>query len=439
MQLDDKKTITGWALYDWANSSFATTIMSGFFPIFFKDYWNAGVDVTVSTARLGFANSIAGITIALMAPILGAIADRGSRKKKFLLFFAYLGSVMTCSVHLVSQGNWQLAAALYVFSLIGFSGANIFYDSLLPSVASEKKIDLVSSLGYAMGYLGGGILFALNVWMTLSPEAFGLADQTEAVRFSFLSVGLWWGVFTIPLIVLVKEPASEGAPTGFEMVKAGLRQLKQTVHELRHLKTIFLFLLAYWLYIDGVDTVILMAIDYGKSIGFTTEHLITALLIVQFVAFPAAIGFGYLSRRIEPKRAILLAIAVYLFVSIWAAFMDEHREFYILAVVVGLVIGGVQALSRSLYARMIPSDKSAEYFGFYNMVGKFAAIIGPSLMGGVGLWMRSMGHSSDFASRAGIAAVALLFLAGGTLLSFVNEEKGKREAQYLTGVTLPSP
>jgi len=431
MQKDNKKTIFGWALYDWANSAFATTVMAGFFPLFFKQYWSTGADVTMSTARLGLANSIAGILVAMFAPVLGAIADRGTSKKKFLLFFSYLGIVMTSSLYMVSMGNWQMAVILYVLANVGFASGNIFYDSLITGVASEKKLHFVSSLGFAMGYLGGGILFALNVWMTLSPGTFGFADATQAVKFSFLTVGIWWAVFSVPLFLFVKEPKNENTGSGKGSVRAGLAQLKETFHEIKHLKTILLFLAAYWLYIDGVDTIVRMAVDYGISIGFEAKDLILALLITQFVGFPSAIGFGYLGEKIGARRAIFIAIAVYLFVSVWGAFMSDTREFYILAVIIGLVQGGIQALSRSFYARIIPVSKSAEYFGFYNMLGKFAAVFGPVLMGGTGLFVRSLGYSSDIASRTGIISVSLLFIAGGILLYFVDEEKGRAEIKYL--------
>jgi UMF1 family MFS transporter len=432
---DLKKEILGWAMYDWANSAFATTIMAGFFPLFFKQYWSAGVDATMSTARLGLANSIAGTTVALLAPVLGAIADKGTAKKRFLLFFACTGVVMTSSLYMVSQGNWPAAIALYVFAIIGFSGGNIFYDSLITSVASEKKLDSVSSFGFGLGYLGGGILFALNVWMTLKPGSFGFADTGAAVRFSFLTVGVWWAVFSVPLLLFVKEPENKKVRDGRNAVRAGLTQLTNTFHEIRHLKTIFLFLLAYWLYIDGVDTIIVMAVDYGISIGLQATDLIVALLVTQFVGFPSAIGFGFLGSRIGTKRAVLIAISVYLFVSVWGAFMQSKSEFYILAVVVGLVQGGVQALSRSFYARIIPVEKSAEYFGFYNMIGKFATVLGPVFMGGTGLLVRAMGYSSSIATRASITALSIFFIIGGLLLYFVNEEKGREEAKYLSRKT----
>lgn len=433
MQLDNKQAIFGWSMYDWANSAFATTIMAGFFPIFFEQYWSTGVDPTVSIARLGLANSLAGITVAVLAPILGAIADKGTAKKKFLMFFAYMGVLSTSALYLISEGNWALAVVLYVFGSIGFAGANVFYDALITGVASEKRMDFVSALGFSMGYLGGGLLFALNVWMTLKPGTFGFASDTYAVRFSFLSVGIWWAGFSIPIFLFVKEPesAAEAAP-GVSIVKAGFLQLKETFQEIRHLKTIFLFLAAYWLYIDGVDTIIRMAVIYGKSIGFERNDLIVALLITQFVGFPAAIGFGYLGGKIGAKRAIFLAIAVYLGISIWGAFMQEKHEFYIMAAMIGLVQGGIQALSRSFYARIIPVDRSAEYFGFYNMLGKFAAVIGPTLMGSVGLLVRWLGYSSNLALRLSISSIAILFLAGGTLFYFVDEERAKVEMQHLS-------
>ncbi len=423
MPLDDKKTIIAWSMYDWANSAFATTIMAGFFPVFFKQFWSVGVDTTVSTARLGLANSIAGITVALSAPILGAIADKGTAKKKFLFFFAYMGVVMTSSLYMVSQGNWPMAVMLYVFAAIGFSGGNIFYDALITGVASKNKIDFVSALGFSFGYLGGGLLFAVNVWMTLRPDTFGFADSGEAVRFSFLSVGVWWALFSVPLFLFVKEPVIGKPEPGVNMIRAGFIQLKETFHEIRQLKTIFLFLAAYWLYMDGVDTIVRMAVDYGISIGFESNDLIVALLITQFVGFPSAIGFGYLGEKIGAKRSIFIAIAVYLFVSIWAAFIETKNEFYILAIIIGLVQGGIRALSRSYYAKIIPVDKSAEYFGFYNMLGRFATVLGPIVMGAVGLFVRSMGYSSDIASRVSITSLSLFFIAGGTLFYFVDDER----------------
>ncbi len=431
MERDNRKSIISWALYDWGNSAFATTVMAAFFPIFFKQFWSAGVDPVVSTAKLGMANSIAGMVVALCAPVLGAIADRGGAKKRFLFFFAFMGVVMTASLFMVSQGNWITAIAVYVLATIGFSGGNIFYDSLLPEIASDKKMDFVSALGFSLGYLGGGLLFALNVTMTLKPALFGLADAGEAVRISFLTVAAWWALFSIPVFLFVKEPIGEEGIAAGAAVTAGLRQLRRTFAEIRHLRVIFLFLIAYWLYIDGVDTIIRMALDYGMSIGFDSNDLILALLITQFVGFPSAIAFGYMGGKIGTKRSIYIAIAVYLCVTIYASFITRAFEFYVLAIVIGLVQGGIQALSRSLYARMIPVEKSGEFFGFYNLIGKFSVVAGPIFIGVTALLVRAMGYSSDVASRVSITSIAILFVAGGILLYFVDEETGKKEARYL--------
>ncbi len=431
----EKKAIWGWALYDWANSAFATTVIAGFFPVFFKQYWSHGVDVNLSTAQLGFGNSLAALLMAASAPLLGAVADRASAKKRFLLFFAYLGVLSTASLFLVEKGDWLLAIFIFVLGNIGFSGANIFYDALLPSVATRERIDYVSSLGYALGYLGGGLLFAFNVLMTLRPHAFGLPDAAAAVRLSFVSVALWWGGFTVFTIRWVPEfpVKSEASGSGQALVR-GFRQLASTIKTIRRFKPALVFLLAYWFYIDGVDTIIRMAVDYGLSLGFAATDLIVALLIVQFVGFPAALAFGRLGQRWGPRRAIYLAIGIYMGVTVWGAMMTNRLEFYILAVVIGLVQGGIQALSRSYYSRLIPADKPAEFYGFYNMLGKFAAIFGPALMGAVGLWVRQallpdaptpeeLTRIGQLASRWSIASILVLFSLGALLLSFVDEKR----------------
>ena len=440
MQVDNRKAIFGWSMYDWANSAFATTVMAGFFPLFFKDFWSVGVEKTVSSFYLGLANSAASIVVALSAPVLGAVADRGSAKKKFLLLFAFLGVVMTTALFLVAQGHWIAASLLYVLACIGFSGGNIFYDSLITAVASERRVDFVSALGYSLGYLGGGSLFALNVWMVRSPATFGFAEMSQAVRFSFLTVGLWWAVFSLPIFLFVREPGSVAEGSRRQMIREGISQFKATFHEIRHLKTIMLFLAAYWLYIDGVDTIIRMAVAYGKDLGFGSSDLILALLLVQFVGFPAALAFGYLGGKIGARRAIFIAIAVYLGICLWGAGMKTLTDFYLLAVFIALVQGGIQALSRSYYSRLIPASRSAEFFGFYNMLGKFAAVIGPTLMGTVGVLVGALGFSEDTAARAGLSSIAILFAAGGVLLYFVDEKKGRAEAEILgRAADIPEP
>jgi UMF1 family MFS transporter len=420
--LDRKKTIWSWALYDWANSAYTTIVMAGYFPVFFKLYWSAGADPTVSTAKLGLANSVSGLVLGLLAPLLGAIADRGSAKKRLLLVFAFFGALMTMALSLVGQGNWQAAASIYVLSVMGFSGSLIFYDALLPGIASEKTIDYASLLGYALGYLGGGLLFAFTIWMSARPELFGLgsgdAARTAAIKISFILTGLWWTLFTIPLALFVPEPEAGAAGKSSAPVRDGLRQLAITFADIRSRKNAFLFLAAYWLYIDGIDTIIRMAVDYGLSIGFDSSDVICALLITQFVGFPSAFAYGRIGARVGLKNAIYGGLAVYLFVVLWAVMMTHRAEFYLLACIIGLVQGGTQALSRSYFARLIPEEKAGEYFGFYNMIGKFAVIVGPALIGITG----RVTHSP----RLGIASVALLFIGGGALLYFVREERKEK-------------
>jgi len=403
----------GWVMYDWANSAFATTVMAGFFPVFFKDYWNAGLDPVDSTFRLGVANSLASLLIVLMAPSLGAVADRLSWRKAMLLAFALLGSLMTSGLYLVGQGDWQLAMFLYVLAVIGFSGSNIFYDSLLPFVSCNEDMDRTSALGFSLGYLGGGLLLSLNVGMMLRPEWFGLADPASAVQTSFLVVAAWWLVFSIPLFLLVEEPDGDAPGWSARVLLAGFRRIWKTLHEVRQLQNVWIFLVAYWLYIDGIDTIVRMAVDYGLSLGFNQNNLILALLLTQFTGFPSALLFGRLGSRFGPKAGILAGLSIYILVTVWASLMNSAAEFYFLAVLIGLAQGGVQSLSRSLFARMIPAGRSAEFFGFYNMLGKFAAIIGPVMMG----WIGTLSGNP----RTGILSLLVLFLAGAFILMKVKE------------------
>lgn len=422
---DSRRGIISWALYDWGNSAFATTVMAGFFPLFFKAYWADPGNPQASTFYLGSAVSIASIIVAVCAPALGAIADRGSAKKRLLFFFAYLGILATAALWFVSQGSWQLAALLYILGTIGFSGGNIFYDSLLVSVASRKKVDFVSSLGFALGYIGGGLLFLVNIIMYQQPELFGIPDGETAIKLSFVSVAVWWALFSIPIFLFVPEPQFSDTEGAGEAIKGGFRQLGKTLQDIRHLKVVGLFLVAYWFYIDGVDTIIRMAVDYGSALGFDGGALITALLLVQFIAFPGALLYNLFASKIGVKRAILVAIVGYSFIAVLGFFMQTELHFYLLAMLVGLFQGGIQALSRSFYARIIPNNKAGEFYGFFNMLGKFAAVLGPFLMGSITLLTGS--------NRIGILSIIILFIIGGLLFMRVDQEEGERMANEYLG------
>jgi len=427
-----KKSIYSWALYDWANSAFATTVMAGFFPIFFAQYWSNPENLSISTFYLGLGNSVASIIVVLLAPILGAIADRGTYKKRFLVFFAFLGVLMTAGLALVSQGMWQIALLTYVIATVGFSGANTFYDSLLPAVSNKDNVDYVSAVGYAFGYIGGGILIVINFLMITYPSFFGFADSVEGIKWSFVSVALWWAIFSIPIVLFVKEPKYHKTETTLQTIKSGFKQLKNTFNEIRHLKVVFTFLIAYWLYIDGVDTTVRMAADFGITLGFDSTTIMGALVLVQFVAFFATLLYVKFADKIGVKNAIYFAIAAYMVIIFSGYFVTEGWHFYIIAGMIGCFQGGIQTLSRSLYARIIPENKSAQYFGFFNMWGKFAAVIGPLLMGSVTLILSNIIDDHVLSARIGLQSIMILFILGALVLSKVNISEGEKMAkEYL--------
>tara|TARA_B100001057_G_scaffold201123_1_gene201877 strand:+ start:630 stop:1886 length:1257 start_codon:yes stop_codon:yes gene_type:complete len=406
------KEVLSWALYDWANSAFATTVMAGFFPIFFKSYWAGELSGPESSAWLGTANSISGLAIVCIAPFLGALADITNKKKLFLGLFAFLGIITTGSLFFIAQGMWLTAMSVYIFACIGFSGGNVFYDSLLINVSSTENRNRVSALGYSLGYLGGGFLFVLNVAMYQSPEFFGLKSITEAVLFSFLSVSVWWGFFSIPILKYVKENSSDKIEIKITyLITQSFQRVFSTFKDIRKYKTLSLFLLAYWLYMDGVDTIVRMALAYGADIGLEASDMILALIITQFVGFPATILYGILGDRFGLKLMLSIGIIGYIFVTIFSIFITNISGFYFLAFTIGLFQGGVQSISRTIFSQLIPAEKSAEFFGFYNLVGKSAVVLGPILVG----WVAYTFDNPDY----GILSLLLLFIPGLLVLWMV--------------------
>ncbi len=400
-----------WATYDWANSAFTTTVMAGFVPVLFKEYWGAGADASETSFRLGLTNSLASLVVAILAPALGAIADAGGNRKRFLLVCTALGVIATAWLATLGRGEWMTAAAVFGFGVVAFSAAMIFYDALLMDVSTPATSDRVSARGFALGYLGGGVLFAVNVFMTLKPHWFGLADATMAARVSFVTVAVWWAVFSIPIFRHVREkPASARASA----VREGFRELLDTFHHLRRHRDALLFLFGYWLYIDGVSTIVRMAVDYGISLGFPASALIGALLLTQFVGFPASIWFGRIGERFGARTGIFIAIGVYIGICLWGYRLEHIWEFYALATAIGLVQGGINSLSRSLFSRLTPHERSAQFFGFYNTVGRFSAVLGPVLMGAVA--------KKTHNPRLSMLALTVLFIAGAMFLARVREK-----------------
>jgi UMF1 family MFS transporter len=407
-----RKKVISWAFYDWANSAFATTVMAGFFPLFFKSYWAADLASIESTAAIGTVNSIAGLVIMILAPILGAYSDLGKLKKKFLAFFVLIGVLSTGYLYFIPQGDWFLAAGLYTLAVIGFSGGNIFYDSLIVSVSREDQRNKVSSLGYSLGYLGGGLLFLINVLMYLNPTWFGLSSEVEAILWSFVSVAIWWAIFSLPLFKNVEEKGNEDSSINiFRTIIKAFSAVAQTVKEIKNHKRVALFLLAYWFYMDGIDTIVRMAIAYGSDIGLDASSMIKALIMTQFIGFPATLVFGMYADKLGFKKILTIGVCIYILVCFYATYMTTAFEFYVIAGTVGLVQGGVQAISRSFFSNLIPKGKEAQFFGFYNLVGKSAVIVGPALVS----WIALISGNP----RYGILSLLLLFIPGLILLWMV--------------------
>lgn len=417
------RTVRAWCLYDWANSAFATTVMAAMYPPFFRALAEAaGMSPSRATAAWGYTLAIALALIALAAPVLGAIADDLGRRKHFLAAFVALGVVATAATVANGDDTWLLAAVLFALAQIGFSGANVFYESLLPGLGSGAEIDRISARGYALGYLGGGILLVVNAAWVIRPGWFGMPDAGFAVRASFASVAVWWALFSVPLFRRVPEPPADRLP-GSSALAGGVRRLVRTFREIRAYRQLLLFLLAFWIYNDGISTVMKMATAYGSEIGIGLPHLVGALVLTQFIGYPSALAFGSLGGRIGARRAVLIALGVYTGISLAGFLVHTAWQFYLLAAVVGTVQGGAQALSRSLFASMVPRHKTAEFFGFFSASGKFAGIFGPLVFALV----------SDIAGSGRMAIISLVvfFVVGGLLLARVDEEEGRRVAREI--------
>ena len=407
------KQVVAWALYDWGNSAFALSVLAVLFPLFLGSYWSAGDDGSVVTSRLAWVTAGASLIVFVLAPILGTLADSGGFRKRFLFVLVIIGTISTASLSLVGEGEWPYALMLYMLASIGYYSANVFYDSLIIDVSSPRYFSLVSSLGFSLGYFGGASLLALHVWMLNSPATFGFQTSVEVIRFAFVSVGIWWLLFLMPLMLFVRENKSTTA-SGGSTVRDAYITLVATVREISKYRQAMVFLVAYCLYIGGVFTVIFMAVNFGQRLGFSQTDLVKALLITNFVGFPATLAYGVLGHRFGPKVALYIALLVYIFVACWAVFLRDVSQFYAMAITIGCVQGGVQGMSRSLYASLIPADKSGEFFGFYNMLTKLAHVIGPTLVG-IGVMI-----SDD--PKFMLITLIPLFLSGGAILSRVREK-----------------
>ncbi|OUT63531.1 MAG: hypothetical protein CBB70_04415 [Planctomycetaceae bacterium TMED10] len=403
-----------WALYDWAASAYALCILAGFFPIFFESYWAADLTAPQETFWYGILVSVASLAGAILAPFIGTFADTGRSRKKWLVVFAVLGMCCTCGLILVGRNNWPLAGGIFILGTVGYYGAFIVYNSLLPIVSPPKNRHFVSGLGFAMGYLGGVILFAASIALVKNHAAFGLATETQAVHIAFLAAAIWWLLFTLPLLFLVHEPSKDQPPTA---MRTSLVQLGKTIREMASNRSLLLFLIAYWLYIDGVNTVVSMASNYGKTLGFSTSTMLGTLILVQVVGVPSTLLVTYLAGRYRARPFLFAGIGLYLATVGYAAMMPTTpiqlfgfslSSLYVLGFLVGCAQGGIQALSRSTFSLLIPPERTASYFGVYNMLGQYAALLGPLMMGFIA---RITGSP-----RWGVASLVFLFISGGIVL-----------------------
>ena len=424
-QKQHKSAIWGWVMYDWANSAFATTVMGAILPNYFAAYIAGEGALSI----WGYTVAIGSLIAALISPVLGAIADFRGSKKKFMAFFIALGVISTALLFLVDQpGDQLLASVLYILGTIGFAGSLVFYDGLLPHVAKEDEMDQVSSKGYAMGYIGGGLLLLVNVAMIfLGPKLLPNMGEEEAtklmMRLSLASVAVWWAVFSIPIFRRVNEPArmAEKSELGQSVIKVGFTRFFKALKEISRFRDLFWFLLTFFIYANGIGTIITMAVAFGTDLGFGTMILIGTLLMVQFVAAPFAILFGKLSKILGIKKSITLSLLVYTVIAIIGYFMSKEWHFLLLGFGVAMVQGGSQALSRSLVGQLMPKSKSAEFYGFFSVSEKFNIVVGPFIMA---LITQLTGES-----RWGIASLVIFFIAGIIMLRGVNIERGIKQAQ----------
>lgn len=413
-----------WALYDWANSAFVTVVTTAVFPIYFAQVAAQGMSGAEATQRYSLATTLALGAIGIAAPFLGTLADITGWKKRLLGSFMAAGVVATALLFLVEQGDWILGLVLISLARIGASGSIVFYDSLLPHVARAEELDRTATAGYAVGYLGGGILLAVNLAWITSPATFGLPEGTLPTRLAFLSVAVWWFLFSIPLFRTVPEPERRLEPGEDPAAKAvvnTVRRLRRTFGELRRFRHAFLLLLAFLLYNDGIATIINFATIYGTEVGIGRDALIGAILMVQFLGMPFAFLFGELAERIGAKRGILLGLVVYIGISVLGYYMETATHFFLLAGLVATVQGGTQALSRSLFASLVPDHQSGEFFGFMGIMNKAASVIGPAFF--------TLAVTLTGSSRAAILSVVVFFVAGAALLLVVDVEEGRANAR----------
>ncbi len=407
------REIKAWISYDLGNSAFATTVLAAFFPIFYNQYWSSNIDSTLSAQYLSWTLVISNLTLLFTAPLIGAITDISKSTKKLFISMVMISIIGTGLLYTLEAGLWLYALIFFGIANYFFSASNVIYDKILVQIASPGIFSKISGYGYAWGYFGGGFLFLINACMSLYPELFGLSSQAEAIRWSFITVSVWWFIFLIPLAVTYKEPSSKVVEN--QVIRNSFKNLINTFISISQYRNAFIFLIAFFLFIDGVHTVVALAATFALNLGLDSSSVIIALLMVQFIAFPSTLMWAYVGEKYSDKFVINFSILIYILIIIYSLFLSNAMEFYILAAMVGFVQGGIQGSSRGLFAKLIPHDKAGEFFGLFNTFGKAGAFMGPAL---VGLFLALFENV-----RISLLPILVLFVLGLIVLYFVKTDE----------------
>ncbi|MGF1452527.1 MAG: MFS transporter [Opitutales bacterium] len=443
IQRYDWRKAACWALYDFANTGYSMIVLALVFPRFYRPFFAAGLPESEKTFWFGVTISVASIIVAILAPFLGSIGEITGTRKRLLLRLAVISMIACASLALVEQGLWWLASLIHIVGLVCFYSANLFFDSMLELVSTRRSRNLVSGIGYASGYFAGFLLILFIAWFTADPPPLGIGDQTLATRLLFVVTAVWWGFFSLPLAIGIREKPKPERPALKAMLERAAVGVKHTFFEIIRIRPVRYFLLAYLFYIDGLNTITITASNLAEAMGFEFAQTIRAFLIVQIAAVPFSILFGFLANRFGAKTLLLIAMVIYLGTTLYGAFIDTEpavvfgfaiSEMYVLALLIGCVIGGVQSLSRSFFANLIPPDKNTAFFGFYSMIGKSAAILGPALLA-LCAWLFNDPDNPVFSTRVGFGAIGLLFIVGGFFLAKVDP----REAPGMQPDAEPNP
>lgn len=407
------REIKAWISYDLGNSAFATTVLAAFFPIFYNQYWSSNIDSTLSAQYLSWTLVISNLTLLFTAPLIGAITDISKSTKKLFISMVMISIIGTGLLYTLEAGLWLYALIFFGIANYFFSASNVIYDKILVQIASPSLFSKISGYGYAWGYFGGGFLFLINACMSLYPELFGLSSQAEAIRWSFITVSIWWFIFLIPLAVTYKEPSAKVVES--QVIRNSFKNLINTFISISQYRNAFIFLIAFFLFIDGVHTVVALAATFALNLGLDSSSVIIALLMVQFIAFPSTLMWAYVGEKYSDKFVINFSILIYILIIIYTLFLSNAMEFYILAAMVGFVQGGIQGSSRGLFAKLIPHDKAGEFFGLFNTFGKAGAFMGPAL---VGLFLALFENV-----RISLLPILVLFVLGLIVLYFVKTDE----------------